>query len=198
MTFVSPRCYYIRSSRSLSSPLQLLGARAECAMPGVPRDFWKFCPSKTSSGRSIQSHLSGGAPSPAVTQATTTNDQGDKRNRLPSSLKKISELFTSGSRYCFPTSERTIDRLRPSWPPSTSPRKSWTSSRGGGRSRHSRLKYAPGHLIFSNKNLEEADFGLSRSNSPRADRDTPFTTVLHSRLVSRTFSHTHSPPPGPL
>lgn len=84
MMLVAPRCYHIRPSRSLPSlchPLQFLGAQPVCAMLGVPRDFWKFCPSKTSSGRSIQSHLSGGASSPVVTQAKTTNDQGDKKSR---------------------------------------------------------------------------------------------------------------------
>lgn len=62
MTLVAPRCYYIRPSHFLSSlchPLQFLAAQAvdvPCS-EYVPRDFWKFCPSKTSSGRSIQSHL---------------------------------------------------------------------------------------------------------------------------------------------
>lgn len=143
---LAPRCYYFRSSQPVSwlcTPA-LSGTQAVCVMPGVPRDFWKFCPSKTSNGRSIQSHLSGGASSPAVTQATTTQRTKGTSKAGPLSPQRSTQYCISGSPFCSLTSERTIDRLCPSWPPSTSPRRSWRSSRDGGRSRLSRHKYALG------------------------------------------------------
>lgn len=54
---------------------------------------------------------------------------------------------------------------------------------------------APGHLILSGLDLENADYISPRSNSRKADRDIPFTTAPHSRLVSRMFSRMRSSPP---
>lgn len=129
------------------SPVILMDAQTVCATLGVPRDFWKFCPSKTSSGRSIQSHLSGGAPSTAVTQAaTTTNNLRGARKERPTFSPDKSPIVHLWLSFSAHTSAWTIVRLRPSWPPSTSPRRSWISSKDGGRSRLSRHKYAPGSL----------------------------------------------------
>lgn len=192
-------CYYIRSSRSVSwlcTPAILGCPSCVCYARSTPR-FLEILPLQNFQ-RPINSESSFWWRFLACCDSSNNHPTNQPRGQVKqahSLPREAPKYCISGSPFCSLTSERTIDRLCPSWPPSTSPRRSWRSSRDGGRSRLSRHKYALGHPRRSDQGLEEADSILPRSNSLRADRDTPFTTVPHLRLVSRMFSHAHSSPP---
>lgn len=142
MTLVAPRCYYIRPSHFLSSlcrPLQFLGAQAVCVLCSeYPAISGNSAPPKLPAADQFRV-IFGGAP--------LCDSSNNYHQRSRGQVKQVHflprdgpNLFTSGFPFCSLTRERAIDRLRPSWPPSTSPRRSWTSSRDGGRSRLSRPK----------------------------------------------------------